>query len=58
MYNLAGHLLITFREDVNKNGTLSLISFKLRQTVCKKFHPHRKPTDPYKARFPEFHATD
>jgi len=46
------------REDVNKNQILSLIFFKLRQNVCMKFHPHRKPTDPYEARFPELQATD
>ena len=36
-----------------KTLILSLISLKVRQTMCMTFHPHRKPTDPYKARFPE-----
>jgi hypothetical protein len=35
------HLLIIYREGVNKNRILSLISLKVRQTVCMKFHPHR-----------------
>jgi len=46
------------REDVNKSGIISLVSFTVRQTVCIKFHPHRIPTDPYEATFPELQSTD